>query len=229
MCRQGIHDFLKLFFPLNCLVCGKSLGTPGTVLCFVCQMNMPGSDLNLAEDNPVSQIFWGRTQVRAGTSLFRFEKGSGYQSLIHELKYRGNRKAGIFLGRLLGQKIKHSAFADCDLLVPVPLHQRRLRQRGYNQSELIARGVSEITGIPVKENLLRRIQYQQSQTSMNRQERFENMKKAFSFSSPFPDLHHNKILIIDDLVTTGATLEACCTLFHQQYDCSVYIATVSYA
>jgi len=218
-----------LFFPLNCLVCGKRLVDPRAVLCFECEMKLPKTGSGYGKDHPVGRIFWGRIPVRAGISLFRFEKGSVYQSLIHEMKYRGNRKAGIYLGRLLGQELKHGIFAECDLLVPVPLHQRRMRKRGYNQSELIARGISEITRIPLKANLVRRVQYQRSQTSMSRQERFDNMEKAFSFCGTPPDLHNKKILIVDDIVTTGATLEACGRLFLENFNCSVYIATLSFA
>ena len=226
---QWIRDLLLLFFPSNCLVCGKRLSALKAILCFECEMNMPKTGFGDCEHNPVCQIFWGRVRVRAGTSLFRFEKGSAYQSLIHDLKYRGNRRAGLYLGRLLGQELKGSVFSDCDLMVPVPLHRKRLKQRGYNQSELIARGASEITGIPVVSDLIQRKKYQHSQTSMNRQERFQNMLEAFSLKDSPPDLHEKKILIIDDIITTGATLEACSRVLLNNYNCRIYIATVSYA
>lgn len=226
---RGLVDLLMLFFPSNCLVCGKRLDTSRIVLCFQCELNMPKPGFADSVNNPVSQIFWGRIPIMAGSSLFRFEKGSAYQSLIHELKYRGNRKAGLYLGRLLGQELKQDVFSECDLLLPVPLHPRRLKQRGYNQSELIARGASEIMKIPLRTDLIRRKQYQRSQTSMGRQERFENMDKAFTFCGSPIELKNKKILLIDDIVTTGATLEACGSLLLEQCNCSVYIATLSYA
>jgi ComF family protein len=192
-------------------------------------MKMPKTGFGERRDNPICQLFWGRVPVSAGTSLFRFEKGSAYQALIHDLKYRGNRKAGLYLGRLLGLELKRGVYSTCDLMVPVPLHQRRLRQRGYNQSELIARGVSEITKIPVNADLIRRKRYQHSQTSMNREKRFENMENAFTLNDSPPDLHNKKILLIDDIITTGATLEACSVVLLNRYDCSVYVASLSYA
>ena len=192
-------------------------------------MKMPKTGFEDCDNNPVSKIFWGRVQVRAGTSLFRFEKGSAYQALLHDLKYRGNRKAGLYLGRLLGQALKHTRFSDCDLMVPVPLHRKRLKQRGYNQSEIIARGASEITGIPVASSLIGRKRNMRSQTLMNRQERFENMARAFTLCDYFPDLHGKKILLVDDIITTGATLEACSQVLLSNFNCLVYIATVSYA
>lgn len=226
---QWLIDFLMLFFPSNCLVCGKRLHAPGSILCFECEINMPKTGFGDRDNNPVSEIFWGRVPVRAGTALFRFEKGSAYQALLHDLKYRGNWKAGLYLGRLLGQEIKHTVFSDCDLIIPVPLHRLRLKQRGFNQSEIIARGASEITGIPVISHLIGRTKRSKSQTAMSRQERFENMASAFTLCNFAQDLHEKKILIIDDVITTGATLEACSQVLFSHFNCLVYIATVSYA
>jgi ComF family protein len=225
----GIHDLYLLFFPSTCLLCGKRISDQDVVLCFTCELKMPKTYFPDEQNNPVSRIFWGRVPVQAGTSLFRFEKGSACQALIHELKYRRNAKAGIYLGRLLGRQLRAGIFSDCDLMVPVPLHQKKLKQRGYNQSELIARGVSEITGIPLASTLIRRIKYQHSQTSMNRQERFNNMAKAFACGKIPAHIRDKKILLIDDTITTGATLEACCMALLHQYPCTICVATVSYA
>jgi len=224
-----IVDFLMLFFPSNCLVCGKRLNTYGEVLCFECEMRMPRTNFGDRINNPVSKIFWGRVPVVSATSLFRFEKGSVYQALLHDLKYRGNRRVGTYLGRLLGQEIKRSSYSECDLLLPVPLHRKRLKQRGYNQSEIIARGASEITGIPVATNLIRRKGHGRSQTSLNRIERFENISTSFALCAHPMNLNDKKILIIDDVITTGATLEACSHLLYSHFNCKVYVATVSCA
>lgn len=226
---QWITDLFMFFSPVTCLVCGKRLSSPDDVLCLTCEYGMPKTRFSDIKDNPVSQIFWGRVPVEAGTSLFRFEKGSAYQKLLHELKYRGNRKAGTYLGKLLGNELNHTLFSCCDLLVPVPLHRRRLRERGYNQSDVIARGVSEIMGKPVITNLLGRTHYHKSQTSMGRYERFENVSGNFRLMSRHPDITGKKILLIDDVVTTGATLEACSELLLKHFNCLVYIATVCFA
>lgn len=226
---QCLLDLLMLFFPSNCLVCGKRLQAPRFVLCLACELKMPRTGFKDVFNNPVSQIFWGRGPVRAGYSLLKFEKGSAYQALIHDLKYRGNIRAGMYLGRLLGQELLHSPLMECDLLIPVPLHRRRFRERGYNQSEIIARGISEVTGIPLASNLIRRAKYQHSQTSLNRQERFVNMSSAFSPRTRVKINPGKKILIIDDIITTGATLEACSQVLSDHYKCQINIATVSYA
>jgi ComF family protein len=182
-------------------------------------------DLN----NRVSELFWGRIHIEGGTALFRFEKGSRFQVLLHELKYRKNRKAGTYLGRLLGRELLNTCFAECNLLIPVPLHPRRLRERGYNQSEIIAKGVAAITGIPVNSRVLVRTRSEGSQTSRGRYDRFENVLGQFRVSSDSPDLNGLRILLVDDVVTTGATLEACCRALQDRYQCKLFVAAVSCA
>jgi ComF family protein len=148
---------------------------------------------------------------------------------LHDLKYRGNRRAGFFLGKLLGLALRSTSFSECDLLVPVPLHRKKFRDRGYNQSEVIAWGISAILGIPVLNTLLiRHIQYD-SQTSMGRFERFYNVQGSFQLNPLAPDLSGKKILLIDDVLTTGSTLEECSAQLLLHFDCQVYIATVCHA
>lgn len=194
-----------------------------------CEYNLPKTGFRNFINNPVNQAFWGRVPVEMGTSLFRFEKGSAYQELLHELKYRNNLAAGIYMGKLLGLELLNSPFTACDMLVPVPLHRKRQKKRGYNQSEIIARGTSQITGIPVVNNLLVRSIHHSSQTSLGRYERYLNVCDNFSISPGAPDVNGMKILIIDDVMTTGATLEACSLVILRNFNCLVYIATVSIA
>jgi ComF family protein len=163
------------------------------------------------------------------TSLFRFERGSAFTALLHELKYRGNIKAGLYLGRLLGKEVLSGGLSACDVIVPVPLHRRRRKKRGYNQSEVIARGISQITGIPVVTTLLMRTGQVRSQTSLGRYDRFENVRGNFRICRNAPDVTGKLILLIDDVVTTGSTLEACCEEVLARYPCRICVATVSYA
>lgn len=217
------------FFPSLCLVCGKRLSSPGEILCLECEYNLPKTGYCEQINNPVYQTFWGRVPVEMGTSLFRFEKGSAYQVLLHELKYHGNTAAGLYLGRLLGRELLHSSFSVCDILVPVPLHKKRLQKRGYNQSEVIANGASEITGIPVVSKLLNRTTHHPSQTSLGRYDRYLNVNGNFNVSPRAPDVNGKRILLIDDVLTTGSTLEACSLEILRHFNALIYIATVSVA
>ena len=220
---------LSFFFPVYCPVCGKLLEGGGPALCISCEYRMPRTGFTCRSDNPVSRLFWGRAPVQEGTALFRFEKGSPYQVLLHDLKYRGNRNMGMYLGRLLGQALKGTVYAGCELLIPVPLNRKRLAERGYNQSTLIARGVSEITGIPVQEGALLRNRFHSSQTSKGRYDRYLNVRDEFQLPLDPPDLSGKKILLIDDVVTTGATLESCACVLFDRFNCLIYTATISCA
>lgn len=224
-----IRDLRLFFFPELCLVCSCRLSEPGTILCLSCEYNLPLTHIRDYDDNPVSQSFWGRVPLEMCTSLLRFEKGSPYQGLLHELKYRGNLAAGLYLGRKLGRVLLHSPFSGCDIMVPVPLHKQRLKMRGYNQSEIIARAASEVSRIPMLNNLLIRSTHHPSQTSMGRYERYRNIKGNFRISPAAPDITGKKILLIDDVITTGATLEACSQELLNTFNCRIYIATVSMA
>lgn len=219
-------DLLLFFFPNLCLICGKRLPCFREVLCLNCEFKMPRTRYSNRIDNPVSQSFWGRVPVEMGTSLFKFEKGSDYQTLLHELKYRGNKKAGIYLGRLLGSELLYSTYSSCDVMIPVPLHPKRLKKRGYNQSEIIASGISDVTGIPVATGVIMRSIHQKSQTSMGRYDRFENVNGNFKICPEAPDLNEKKILLVDDVLTTGSTLEACSIELLNHYRCLVFVATI---
>lgn len=223
------RDLQLFFFPELCLVCNKSLGRRGEILCLGCEYRLPKTSFSLQGHLQVNQTLWGRVPTEKVFALFNFEKGSPYQALLHELKYRGNRRVGLYLGRMLGFEILHSPFCGCDCLVPVPLHKKRQKTRGYNQSEIIARGVSEITGIPLLTRLLIRNIHSGSQTSLGRYERFQNIKGNFKVPPGAPDINGLKILLIDDVITTGATMEACCLELLGKYNCRIYIATVSRA
>lgn len=227
--RQWIHDFTGFFFPLYCPVCGNVLHLPGEIICLSCEQKMPFTRSIDDPGNPVAQLFWGRIDIAGAFSLLRFEKGSRYQPLLHLLKYKGHKKMGVFLGRMLGAAMKNSVLAQADLVIPVPLHPKKERTRGYNQSSLIAQGVAEITGIPLHEKILYRQENTGSQTRRNRYERWENMENVFGLCGDAKGYSDLSFLLVDDVVTTGSTLEACATTLKRLPGTKVYVATVACA
>ena len=227
--RPWLHDVTNFFFPVYCPVCGKVLHLPGEIICLSCEQKMPLTQYLADPENPVSQLFWGRVPVSGAFSLLRFEKGSKYQPLLHLLKYKGHKNIGVLLGKMLGAAIMNSPFANTDLVVPVPLHPKKERARGYNQSILIANGISEITGIPVDDKVLYRRIYTHSQTRRNRYERWENMEGVFELYDGVERCHDLSILLVDDVVTTGSTLEACANAIIQIRGTKVFVVTVACA
>ena len=225
--KQLLYHLSNFFFPDICPVCRQILALPGEILCLQCELNMPYTGYISDPDNPVARLFWGRTRVEGATSLFRFEKGSAYQPLLHALKYRGKKEIGLYLGKMLGNEIAGSTFASCKYLVPVHLNEKKLRKRGYNQSEIIAMGVSSVTGLEINNQLLIKSLNTGTQTKRSRFERYENVKQVFQLKK-IPELEEESgILLIDDVVTTGATLEACTEAILSYLPVKVYIATVA--
>lgn len=224
-----LNGFLALAYPNNCYGCGKSLAGSETILCRRCSENLPRTGFEWSTENPAFQSFWGRVPVEMAASAFYYRKGELLPRLIHQLKYKNRKDVGLFLGRLTGRLIKASPlFPDPEVVVPVPLHPRKLRIRGYNQCELLAAGISEVTGIPVNTEALIREVFNPSQTRKGRFERWENVAGIFRVINPDTFVNQH-ILLVDDVITTGATLEACCLPLLQIPGCSASIITVGYA
>jgi ComF family protein len=204
-----LNDLLSLFYPEVCAACGTLLHRNEDTVCLSCRHLLPDTGYELVADNPVARMFWGRVRFEQVTGLYFFSKKGKVQHLIHELKYKNNRDAGIFLGHELGKRLLDSPlYTNIDVIVPVPLHPKRQRKRGYNQSDLIAKGISEITLWPVNHHNLIRASTTATQTKKSRSARWENVKDIFVLRNPdaFADKH---ILLIDDVITTGSTIEAC--------------------
>jgi ComF family protein len=206
--KDYLKGFLDLFYPETCVACGKALYINEQVLCLECLIDLPRTKFHHIPDNEVARIFWGRINIANATSFMYFNRDSRYRRIIHELKYNGKQKAGIEMGRLFGIELRESLFARADLLHPVPLHPSKLRKRGYNQSELISKGISVSLNIPVETAFIKRIISTPTQTRKTRYERWENVKESFTINSP-ENLKNKHIVLIDDVITTGATIEAC--------------------
>ena len=200
--------FLHLFYPHICMHCGSEELSAETVLCEACVKNLPYTEFLAIENNKVEKIFWGRVPIqRAGASLF-FTKDSIVQSLIFALKYKHQKKAGRLLGNIMGQDIINSQrFKNIDCMIPIPLSKKKQRKRGYNQAMLLCEGIQEkLPHIPIL-TVLAKQKSSKSQTSQNRIQRNHLSEQPFMLVGPNALINKN-ILIVDDVITTGATMEA---------------------
>ena len=204
-----LKSALYLLFPRRCAVCGTALQDGEEVLCFRCNMGMPRTYYHLEKDNEMAKMFWGRIPLERAASYFFYRKGGDYCRILHLLKYEGRKDLGYAMGKMMAAEMKRSGFFDgIDVIVPVPLHPDKQRKRGYNQSECLARGVSEVTGIPVDVSSVVRRVYTQTQTRKSVYERWENVGGIFNVvdKEKFAGKH---VLIVDDVLTTGSTSIAC--------------------
>jgi|TARA_B110000459_G_scaffold203905_1_gene262578 ComF family protein len=222
-----INDFFNLIFPKLCSACNGALLKNEKIICISCVVNLPKTNFHKDKDNPVNKVFWGRVDVEMASSFYLFSKKSKVQNLLHNLKYRWVKEVGSVLGELFGFELNNSKFyKDIDFIVPVPLHQNKLKKRGYNQSEWIAIGLSKSMKVPVNIDSLYRRSDSETQTKKSRYKRWENVGEIFGLANN--NLEGKRILLVDDVVTTGATIEACAQLLIQQ-NCKVLVATIAYA
>ncbi len=221
------NDFFNLIFPKLCCSCSEALVKNEKIICTLCIATLPKTNFWIDKENPVNKVFWGRVQIEMATSFYSFRKESKVQNLLHHLKYKGVKEVGAELGKLFGYELRNSEyFAEIDFIVPVPLHKNKFKKRGYNQSEWIAQGISESMKIPInKETLYRRID-SKTQTKKSRFKRWENVDEIFAISNN--ELDNKRILLIDDVVTTGATIEACAHVLIKQ-NCKLFVATIAHA
>lgn len=220
------NDFLSLLYPQICQTCGNSLFKHERVVCHRCLHHLPKARFGADPKSPVAQIFWGRVPLQFVMVAFYYNKGNAIQQLIHNFKYRGNKEIGYFLGERLGEEIIKME-SDIDLILPVPLHPKKQRKRGFNQSEIIAQGISRKTAMDVRNDILFRKAFSSTQTRKSKYDRWQNVAEIFDLKNS--DLLKNKhLLLIDDVITTGATIEACCHCLLKIEGVRVSVGAVAY-
>jgi len=223
-----VSDFSNLLYPNYCTGCGHLLYKSEMAICLSCRHQLPKANFHDQPHNPVEKIFWGRVPIASATAFLRMPRKGKVHRIIHELKYRQNPDAGVALGKLLGQELTNSQrMSHFDGVVPVPLHPEKLYLRGYNQCERIAFGISQSMHIPCFSQALLRTEHSESQTRKHRYNRWQNVSDLFIVNSEI-ELCHKHLLLIDDVITTGATLESCAKALLEQKGTSVSIAAIAF-
>jgi ComF family protein len=227
--KDSLNDFFDLLYPNLCVVCGMNLHRNEQCLCLTCLNDIPKTNYHLQPDNLIEKRFWGKATIYRGTAFFFFQKGSAFQKLLHSLKYKGDKEIGQVMGKYAAVDLLDSDdFSSVDVIVPVPLHPQKLKKRGYNQSEWIGKGLSEILKVPQDITTLKRIKENTTQTRKSVFERYENTEGIFELSdkAALADKH---ILLVDDVLTTGSTLEACIRELSQINGIKISIFTLAVA
>jgi ComF family protein len=218
-----------LLYPNLCFACKKNNVTNKKSICLKCEYKISSTNYHEMPDNPVSERFFGRVNINRASTAFSFSKGGLVQDLIHSLKYENKPEIGVELGKIYAAVLKeHPYWSSLDMIIPVPLHPKKEFQRGYNQAEMWGKGLSEVLKIPVNKDILIRTDYSESQTKKARMDRFQNVQDVFKVNHP-EKLTGKRIMIVDDVLTTGATIEACASRLLSAANVEVNVVCISLA
>ena len=228
--KEYFNDFFNLFYPDICVGCSNKLLKGENIISFRCEQELPQTEHWDNPENALAKRFWGRVNVRGSVALYHFKKGSQVQHLLHQLKYKGRKEIGELLGKILGSKIipEASVIKEIDLIVPVPLHWKKFKMRGYNQCDSLAGGLSESLGVPWSASTIERVHENISQTKKKKFDRWGNVAEIFSIKDE-QQLKGKHILLVDDVVTTGATAEACLSTILKAENATVSFAAIATA
>ena len=221
-------SFFHLLFPHACSGCGSDILNKESLLCMRCFDALPETNFELHADNPVEKKFWGRLSFQQATAQYYFIRESLMQRLMHQFKYKKNKELGTQLGRMMGESLKKSNRFTIDALIPLPLFPAKEKKRGYNQAAILCEGIAESLQVPVLSDVIIRSQHTDTQTKKGRIERWQNMEGKFVLAKPGA-IANKRVLLVDDVVTTGATLEACGLELLKGENVRLSIAALCYA
>ncbi len=226
---QAIHGLAHLFYPELCEGCNNELIGQEKVLCLYCNLKLPRTSFHNITENKTFRIFIGRVPIEKATSFVFFTKEGLMQHLLHRFKYKGRKEIGVHLGMLLAEELKKCHWMqDIDVIIPVPLHPGKAYKRGYNQAAMFAAGIASVTGTNICTDAIVRSKNTETQTRKTRAERIENVRNVFKLTKP-EQLKNKRILLVDDVLTTGATLEACALSLLKVEGVQISIATIALA
>lgn len=229
MLQALIQDTLSIFYPQLCAACNDLLLRGEDIICTKCNVQLPYSNYHLDNENPVAKQFWGKVQVESASAFLHFHKGERVQRLMHQLKYSNRPDVGIYLGKINGQIFKASPlFSKVEYVIPIPLHKKKERIRGYNQAACFSEGLASGMEIKSLPNGIKRIKHTDTQTKKNRFDRYTNVSEVFAIADS-KALRGKHILLVDDVITTGSTLYACAKVLLDVKDVKVYIAAIAFA
>lgn len=224
-----LWDLKNVVFPDFCPACSEQILPKGRLLCTNCLFELPFTDHFEIRENRVATHFWGRFPIKDAAGLLYFKRSGIVQNLLHDLKYKQNKNVGVTLGKITGEKILSSPFfRDIDLVIPVPLHPAKEFLRGYNQSYIFSMGISSVIRVPVYKDILEKNKKNESQTGKNRSERLQNVDDVYVLKK-IESLKGKNILLVDDVITTGSTLEACMSALKCGQPESISIVTLACA
>lgn len=223
------QSVLDLFFPKVCFACQFQLSDFEQYVCTNCRHNLPVTNFHLDNDDTVLKTFYGRAKIAHATALLRFEKKGITQHLMHNLKYKGHEDVGVFLGTWLGEELKDlEAYKSVDIVIPVPLHKKKLRKRGYNQVAKFGQEIAKQLNSSYCDDVLIKITNTASQVNKNRFSRWINNDELFTIQHK-EKINNKHILLVDDLITTGATMEACISVLNKAQNVKISIASMAMA
>ncbi len=222
-------DFLALIYPRNCVACGNNLFKHEEQVCNKCYINLPKTNFHKQNNNPVASLFYGRVNLELASSFYLFQKKGGIQQMLHSIKYKSNTELATLIGNWYAKDlIENDVIATVNAIIPVPLHVQKLKQRGFNQSEEFARGLAQGLNVELNTTTLLRKDFTETQTKKNKFERWQNVEDVFELKQ-IEALENKHLLVVDDVVTTGATIEACCQTLLQIPNIKLSVLSIAYA
>ncbi|MFA6925091.1 MAG: ComF family protein [Bacteroidales bacterium] len=224
------NDFISIIFPELCCACGRVIRKGEECICSYCSYHLPKTGFHLDDDNQLSRLFWGRTTLNSVAAFYYFNKSTKVQELIHQLKYKGKKEIGLKIGELYGNELKTSGlFKDIDVIIPVPLHFSKEKKRGYNQSNIFAEGIAKSLNKEVDISVLSRKYASETQTRKSRYNRWQNVSEIFSLNDEYLKFKGFHVLLVDDVITTGSTIEACANTLFKIPEIKLSVAAMAFA